>query len=64
MVEEEYQTLLEKLRKDWGGMTVYPNQAGVIRAKNDSTTGLLVGQRAAIIAEIINRALGGRYDQR
>jgi hypothetical protein len=57
MDEEEYQNGLSALREAWGHLTVDETSPGVLRAANDPTTGLLVGLRAKLIAEIINRAL-------
>lgn len=57
MNEEEYHAGLALLRADWGKLQVDPEQPGVLRAANDPTTGVMVGRRAAIFAEIVNRAL-------
>jgi len=57
MEEAEYLAALKQLRTDWAYVTVDPSQPGVLRAAADPTTGLLVGMRAKLIAEIINRAI-------
>jgi hypothetical protein len=58
MDDAEYQAKLAELRAEWGGVYVDPAKPGVLRANSDPTTGLLVGRRAPLFAEIINRALG------
>jgi hypothetical protein len=55
--EEEYQAGLALLRDDWGLVHPDPDRPGVIVAMNDPTTGILVGMRSKLIAEIINRVL-------
>lgn len=62
MSDEDYRAGLEALRRDWGSLSVDPNILGILRAASDPTTGLLVGMRAPIIAEIINRALATRSE--
>jgi len=57
MDEDAYQRQLECLRRDWGGVTVDPERLGTLRATNDPMTGILIGMRAQLFAEIINRAL-------
>jgi hypothetical protein len=57
--EEEYQAALASLRDDWGALEPDEQSPGILRAIHDPTTGILVGMRAKIVAEIINRALGG-----
>lgn len=57
MTDEEYLAALKVLQADWGRMLVDAEKPGVLRAASDPFTGLLVGMRARIIAEIINRAL-------
>lgn len=58
MDEKTYQAQLAQLRKDWGGVHIDPaNMPGAIRADNDPTTGFLIGLRAPLFVEIINRAL-------
>ena len=57
MDEEEYQRQLAQLSDDWGGVYVDPERRCMVIATNDPLTGLLVGMRAPLIAEIINRAL-------
>lgn len=57
MDEEEYQAGMAELRRDWGQLVIDPKQQGVARATNDPTTGILIGRRAPLIAEIINRAI-------
>lgn len=59
MKEEDYQAALAKLRAEWGRVYVDPVQRGILRAELDHTTGLMAGMRAALFAEIINRALDG-----
>lgn len=60
MNEAQYQAALAQLRADWGGVHVdRDDMPGVVRADNDPSTGFLVGVRAPLIAEIINRALRG-----
>jgi hypothetical protein len=63
MDEATYQFGLAELRRNWGGVHVDPsNMPGVIRATNDPLTGVLIGMRAPLFAEIINRALGAAPD--
>lgn len=57
MDEAKYRAGLNRLRTDWGRLRVDPDKPGVLRASNDPTTGILVGMRAPLIADIINRAL-------
>jgi hypothetical protein len=57
MDEEQYQAALNELRRDWGKVSVDPDQPGILRAENDPFTGLVVGVRARLFVEIINRAL-------
>lgn len=57
MDEDEYQAGLAKLRADWGGVYVNAHALGYLIAEKDPTTGILVGSRSRLIAEIINRAL-------
>lgn len=58
MTDEEYQRGLAHLRDDWGGVHVDPNNIpGAVRADKDHSAGFLVGLRAPLLAEIINRAL-------
>lgn len=58
MTEEEYQAGLDQLREEWGGVHIeYDCLPGYIRANNDPLTGVLIGLRAPLFAEIINRAL-------
>ena len=58
MTDKEYHTQLAQLRRDWGGVHVDPsNMPGYIRADNDPMTGVLIGLRAPLFAEIINRAI-------
>jgi hypothetical protein len=57
VTEEEYQTALGQLRQDWGSVSVDPQSPGILRAANDPSTGVLVGLRAPLFVEIINRAL-------
>jgi len=57
MTEEEYLAGLAQLRDEWGSLSPDPASPGVLRAAMDPTTGLLVGVRAKLIAEIINRAV-------
>ena len=57
MTEQNYQRQIAQLRDDWGSLSVDPDLPGMLRADNDPTTGILVGSRSTLIAEIINRAL-------
>jgi hypothetical protein len=57
MDEAAYLTGLALLRDEWGTLTPDPNRPGLLVASNDPTTGILVGFRAKLVAEIINRAL-------
>jgi hypothetical protein len=57
MSEEEYQAGIAALREEWGSLALDPGSPGVLRASNDPFTGLVVGMRAKLIAEIINRAI-------
>lgn len=57
MTEEQYQAGLADMRRDWGRLSPDPASPGILRAANDSTTGILAGKRAPILAEIVNRAL-------
>lgn len=57
MPEAEYQAGLAALRAEWGELAPDPQQPGILRAANDPLTGLIVGLRAPIFAEAINRAL-------
>lgn len=58
MTDEEYQAGLDQLQREWGGVHVDPRDGpGYVRANLDPMTGVLVGHRAPLIAEIINRAL-------
>lgn len=57
MSDEEYQSGLSALKEAWGSLVVDETKPGILRAVNDETTGILVGFRAKLIAEIINRAL-------
>lgn len=59
MDEAEYQAGLAQLRAEWGRLSVDPDRPGVLRAALDPTTGVLVGIRAPLFAEIVNRALAG-----
>lgn len=63
MNEKDYQAGLERLRQEWGSLSVDPSQPGVARAANDKFAGILVGRFAAIVVEIINRAIN-REDAR
>lgn len=58
MNDPEYQEALVDLRDDWGKLSQDPDRPGVLRAKNDPSKVILVGRRADLIAEIINRATG------
>jgi hypothetical protein len=55
--EKEYQAALEAFREDWGSVFVDRSSPGLLRAVNDQTTGIFAGMRAALFAEILNRAL-------
>lgn len=58
MTEEEYQAGLAQLRSDWGGVHIdRGDMPGAVRADNDPLTGFIVGLRAPLFVEIINRAL-------
>lgn len=59
MGEIEFQTRLLAMRNEWGGVFVDPQSPGVIRATLDPSTGVLVGIKAPLFAEILNRALTG-----
>lgn len=57
MTDQEYTQAIKQLRDDWGSVSVDPNSPGIIRAANDPSAGLVVGMRAKLFVEIINRAL-------
>lgn len=57
MTESEYQAGLAQLRAEWGGLHQDTEKPGILRADKDELTGILVGLRAGIFAEIVNRAL-------
>lgn len=57
MDEEEYQAGLARMREDWGALSQDAGSPGVLRAANDPSTGIFVGMRSKLVAEIINRAL-------
>lgn len=59
MDDETYQAELAELRAEWGPLAPDLQMPGVLRAIKDPTTGILVGMRAPIIAEIVNRAMLG-----
>lgn len=57
MTDKEYEAALNTLRIEWGGLRVDPDRPGILRSYNDPMTGVLVGARAPLFAEIVNRAL-------
>lgn len=59
MDDATFQAGLDQLREQWGALNPDPEQPGVLRAAKDPTTGILVGQRAELLSEIINRTLAG-----
>lgn len=57
MDEEKYQAGLAGLREDWGRLRLDPDRPGILRADKDESTGVFVGMRSVLFAEIVNRAL-------
>lgn len=57
MDEAEFQRQIAQLKQEWGGVYVDKEMPGYVRANNDPMTGALIGIRAPLFAEIINRAL-------
>lgn len=62
VTEEEYLAGIAALRNDWGSLEQDKQSPGILRAARDPSTGIFVGMRAKIIAEIINRALGSNHN--
>jgi hypothetical protein len=64
MSDDEYEAALDDLRREWGRVHVDPARPGMLVAENDPFTGLLVGMRAKLFAEIINRALSANPQEK